>query len=104
MKYYYNKLVRDKIVQNINNKGCRSEFKILNEEEYKSQLDKKLLEEVNEVIESHSAEEIGDLLEVVQTIMREYNISENEVKIQMEQKRKDKGAFEDKIYLISVEE
>ena len=104
MKYYYNKLVRDKIVQNINNKGCRSEFKILNEEEYKSELDKKLLEEANEVIESHSAEEIGDLLEVVRTIMREYDISENEVKIQTEQKRKDKGAFKDRIYLISVEE
>ena len=104
MKYYYNKLVRDKIVQNINNKGCKSEFKILNEEEYKSQLDKKLLEEVNEVIEAHSAEEIGDLLEVVLALMKEYNISENEIKKQMEQKRKDKGAFKDKIYLISVEE
>lgn len=104
MKYYYNKLVRDKVVQNINNKGCKSEFKILNEEEYKKELDKKLLEEANEVIDVHSAEEIGDLLEVIIAIMKQYNISENEVKMQMEQKRKDKGVFEDKIYLISVEE
>lgn len=104
MKYYYNKLVRDKIVQNINNKGCKSEFKILNEEEYKKELNKNLLEETNEVIDDHSAEEIGDLLEVILAVMKEYNISEDEIKIQMEQKRKTKGAFEDKIYLISVEE
>lgn len=104
MKYYYNKLVRDKIVQNINNKGCKGEFKILNEKEYKRELDKKILEEANEVIDAHSAEEIGDLLEVILAVMKEYNISEDEIKIQMEQKRKSKGAFEDKIYLISVEE
>lgn len=104
MIYYYNKLVRDRIVENINNKGCKSQFKILNKEEYKKELDKKLLEEVNEVIEAHSAEEIGDLLEVIQAVMKEHNISEEEVKVQMEKKRKTNGAFEDKIYLISVEE
>ena len=104
MKYYYNKLVRDKIVENINNKGSKSEFKILNKEEYKVELDKKLVEEVNEVIEDHSAEEIGDLLEVILAVMKEYNISEEEIKMQMEKKRKSKGAFDNKIYLISVEE
>ena len=104
MKYYYNKLVRDKIVENIKNKGCKSEFKVLNEDEYKIELDKKLLEEVNEVIEAHSAEEIGDLLEVILAVMKEYNISEDDVKIQMEKKRKAKGSFDNKIYLISVEE
>lgn len=104
MKYHYNKLVRDKIVENINNKGAKVEYKVLNEEEYKNELDKKLSEEINEVIEAHSAEEIGDLLEVVLAVMKEYNISEQDIKTQMEQKRKDKGAFDNKIYLISVEE
>ena len=88
MKYYYNKLVRDKIVENIKNKGSKCEFKILNKEEYKVELDKKLLEEANEVIESHSAEEIGDLLEVILAIMKEYNISEEEIKMKMEKKKK----------------
>ena len=35
MKQYYNKLVRDKIVEKINNNGCKSEFKILNDNEYR---------------------------------------------------------------------
>ena len=104
MKQYYNKLVRDKIVENIKDKGAKTEFKILDEYEYKRELDRKLLEEVNEVIEEHSAEEIGDLLEVILAVMKEYNIPEEEIKIQMEEKRKNKGAFDEKVYLISVEE
>ena len=104
MKYNYNKLVRDKIVENISDKGYKSEFRRLNDEEYKLELDRKLLEEVNEVIEVHSAEEIGDLLEVILNIMREHNISEEEVNNKMKEKRKDKGAFDNRIYLISVEE
>ena len=36
--------------------------------------------------------------------MKEYNISEDEVKMQIKQKRENKGAFKEKIYLISVEE
>ena len=101
---YYNKLVRDKIVEIINGKGSKTEFKILNEDEYKRELDKKLIEEVNEIVEDYSAEEIGDLLEVILAVMKEYNISEKEIKMQMEEKRKSKGAFDDKLYLISVEE
>ena len=73
-------------------------------DEYKRELDKKLIEEVNEIVEDHSAEEIGDLLEVILAVMKEYNISEDDVKIQMEKKRKAKGSFDNKIYLISVEE
>jgi len=62
------------------------------------------LEEVNEVIENHSAEEIGDLIEVITAIMKQNNISEEDVKRAMEQKRIKNGTFKDKIYLISVEE
>ena len=47
MKYYYNKLVRDKIVENINNKGHKCDYKILSNEKYIRELDKKLLEEAN---------------------------------------------------------
>ena len=104
MIYYYNKLVRDKIIDNIKNKGHKCDFRILNKEEYIKELDKKLLEEANEVIESHSAEEIGDLLEVIKAIMIQYNISKEDVKDAMEEKKKTKGAFEKKIYLNSVEE
>lgn len=104
MIYHYNKLVRDKIIENIKRKGHQCQYRELNEEEFLKELDKKLLEEAKEVIEAHSAEEIGDLLEVITTIMREYNISYEEVQMTMQQKKDRNGAFSNRIYLISVEE
>ena len=104
MIYYYNKLVRDKIVENIKNKGHKCEYRTLDNDEYIKELDKKLLEEANEVAESHSAEEIGDLLEVIKAIMKEHNISKEDIEQAMDKKRIKNGAFEDKKYLISVEE
>ena len=63
MKYVYNKLVRDKIPQEINKtQGRQANYKILNENEYLQELDKKLLEEAHEFIEEHSVEELGDLI------------------------------------------
>ena len=104
MKFYYNKLVRDKIIENIKRKGHKCEYRKLSEDEYKKELDKKLLEEANEVIEAHSAEEIGDLMRVIQTIMREYNISFDQVKLEMELKDNKNGVFDDRLFLISVDE
>lgn len=104
MKYFYNKLVRDKVIDNIKGKGHKCEYRKLEKEEYHKELDKKLIEEANEVIESHTAEEIGDLMQVVKTMMREYNISYEEVKSEMEQKEIKNGAFDEMLFLISVEE
>ncbi len=104
MIFYYNKLVRDKVIENIKKKGHKCEYRKLNEDEYKKELDKKLLEEASEVIEAHSAEEIGDLMKVVQTIMREYNISFDEVKEIMKLKDNKNGAFDERLFLISVDE
>ena len=76
----------------------------LDNQEFQEELDKKLLEETKEVIESHNAEEIGDLLEVITTIMRQYNIAYEEVKAVMKQKQEKNGAFNNRLFLISVEE
>ena len=44
MKYIYNKLVRDKIPENIDSmKGRKCKYKILNDKEYLQELDKKYL-------------------------------------------------------------
>ena len=104
MIYNYNKLVRDKIIENIERKGHSCKYRKLTSKEFERELDNKLLEEAKEVIEEHSAEEIGDLLEVIKSIMKEYQISYEEVKNVMEQKRKKNGAFDKRLFLISVEE
>ena len=105
MIYTYNKLVRDKIPEEINNvKGRKANYRILEGNEYIQELDKKLFEEAYEFIEEHSVEELADLMEVIETIMETKNISHNDVEIAREFKNKKKGSFKDKVYLINVEQ
>ena len=105
MIYNYNKLVRDKIPEEINNiDGRKANYKILNDNEYIQELDKKLFEEAHEFIEEHSVEELADLMEVIYAIMKTKNISFENVEIARELKNKKKGSFNDKVYLISVEQ
>ena len=105
MKYIYNKLVRDKIPENIDKmEGRKSNYKILEDKEYIEELDKKLFEEAHEFIEEHSVEELADLMEVIYTIMKINNISMNDVENARKIKRDKKGVFNNKIYLINVEQ
>ena len=105
MIYNYNKLVRDKIPEEINNMdGRKANYKILNDDEYIQELDKKLFEEAHEFIEEHSVEELADLMEVIYAIMKTKNISFEDIEIAREQKNKKKGCFKDKVYLINVEQ
>lgn len=105
MKYVYNKLVRDKIPEEINKNGDRkANYRILENEEYLKELDKKLFEEAHEFIEEHSVKELADLIEVVSAIMKANNISLEDVEKARKIKSKKKGKFENRIYLIDVEQ
>lgn len=105
MKYVYNKLVRDRIPENINSmEGRKCNFKILNNDEYLKELDKKLFEEAHEFIEEHSIEELADLMEVIFAIMKDRNISIEDIENARKIRNNKKGSFNDKIYLIDVEQ
>ncbi len=105
MKYSYNKLVRDKIPENINSiKGKKCNYKILNDKEYLQELDKKIFEEAHEFIEEHSTQELADLMEVIFAIMKARNISMEDVENARKIKNSKKGDFNDKVYLIDVEQ
>lgn len=105
MRYTYNKLVRDKIPENINSiNGRKCNYKILDDTEYLKELDKKIFEEANEFVEEHSIEELADLMEVIFAIMKYKNISIEDVENARKIKNNKKGSFNDKIYLIDVEQ
>ena len=105
MKYNYNKLVRDKIPEEINKiNGRKANFRVLSDKEYAKELDKKLFEEANEFVEEHSIEELADLMEVIYAIMKNNNISMESVEESRKIKGEKKGKFNDKIYLIDVEQ
>jgi len=104
-RYTYNKLVRDKIPENIDNEpGRKSQYKILNDNEYLIELNKKVLEEANEFIEENSIEELGDLMEVINAIMKLKGYKMEEVYKIMKAKADKKGTFDAKIYLEYINE
>lgn len=101
----HNKLVRDKIPEEINKmKGRKANYKILNDDEYLQELNKKLFEEAHEFIEEYSVEELADLMEVLSAIMKLRDISLEDVEKARETKNNKKGKFEDKVYLMNVEQ
>lgn len=105
MKYTYNKLVRDKIPANIDSmEGRKANWRVMEDEEYIEELNKKLLEEAHEFIEENAVEELADIMEVIQSIMRAKNISYEELKKVQVLKREQKGGFNDRVYLIDVEQ
>ena len=104
MIYKYNKLVRDEIPRNIEEKGKKCRYYKLEDNEYKKELDKKLLEEANEFIADHSIEEMADLMEVIEAILKSHNLTKERIEqVRLEKKNK-KGGFDEKIYLVEVEE
>ena len=71
MERIYNKLVRDNIPNIIKEKGEEPITRILSDEEYKKELEKKLNEEYQEVLEasgSERVEELADMLEVIKAL------------------------------------
>lgn len=105
MIYQYNKLVRDKIPNEINSvDGRKATWRTMEKDEYLRELNRKIIEEAHEFSEDDSVEELADVMEVIENIMREKNITWEEVKEKKEEKRNKKGGFLDRIYLECVEE
>lgn len=104
-RYTYNKLVRDRIPENIDSElGRKSIYRILDDEEYLGELNKKIIEEANEFVEENSIEELGDLMEVINAIMKLKGYKMEDVYKVMKAKAERKGAFNDRIYLEYVDE
>ena len=100
----YNKLVRDKIPEAIRRSGKRYSFHIATEEEFLMRLKDKLREELQELYENPSIEELADVLEVVYAIGRKLDLNIVESYGAMTKKGNAKGKFRDKIILEMVEE
>ena len=105
MIYNYNKLVRDKIPSIITNNGEIPVTRILNDEEYKTELERKLYEEYQEVINSKDKdrlEELADMIEVIKALASLEGKNLQDIILIAEQKREKRGGFKDKIYLERV--
>lgn len=99
----YNKLVRDKITDIIEAEGRIAKYRILDNHEYREELNKKLKEEIKEYLEDNNVEELADIVEVIYGILNSMDVSIEEFeKIRMEKVIK-RGAFKKKIFLEEAE-
>ena len=106
MEKVYNKLVRDKIPEIISNNGGEAFIRILSDDEYKVELERKLLEEYNEVLSSKTREErleeLADMLEIIKALCIFEESSLDDVIDIANEKQLKRGGFKDKIYLEKV--
>ena len=102
MEKIYNKLVRDNIPDIIIKNGEMPVTRVLDDYDYKKELEKKLYEEYNEVLNTNGKdriEELGDMIEVIKCLAILEDSSLEEVLDVSKEKCLNKGSFNNKIYL-----
>lgn len=97
------KLVRDKIPEIMREQGKEVRVKELSSQEYLQALLEKLKEETWETASAKTREELiselTDVLEVIDTILKEAGISKKEVEKNKQKRRKERGGFKKKLFL-----
>lgn len=99
--YRYEKLVRDRIPEIIESEGFIPDVRILSDDEYLAQLHRKLKEETEEYLRDENAEEIADILEVLEAICAAKGFSKEDVQHIKSEKRERRGGFDQRLFLIS---
>ncbi|NBI28164.1 nucleoside triphosphate pyrophosphohydrolase [Chengkuizengella marina] len=104
----YNKLVRDHIPDIISNNGKQFQIRVLNKNEYFTELRLKLKEELDEYLNTntneHAIEELADMLEIIYTLANEHGISLDVLENIRKEKVRKRGGFKEKIFLIDVQD
>ncbi len=98
----YNKLVRDKIPDEIHRTGGTCITETLSDERYIQELNKKLAEEVAEYQKSGSLQELADIVDVVYAIAEVKGASAGQFNNIRAFKSVRRGLFKDKIFLVST--
>ena len=100
---HYDKLIRDKIPSIIESAGKTPVTDLISPEHMQTALDRKLQEEVREYLESHSVEEMADVLEVLHGIAFHMGVSWDAVEQERLRKLNERGGFEKGIRLLRVD-
>lgn len=99
-----NKLVRNKMVDIIQSEGRVLRYTVLSDNEYQYALRVKLLEEATEVKDSDNIdnfiEELADVQEVIDCLLKVNNLTKNQVKKVQTQKRRKRGSFDKKYFIV----
>jgi predicted house-cleaning noncanonical NTP pyrophosphatase (MazG superfamily) len=103
----HNKLIRDKIPEIMTVKKIKFKVSKLNNKQFSKALKNKLLEEVIELKEAKTKDELlnelADVKEVFEAILKDDKISLKDVVKKQQKKRVERGGFEKKLFLRYVD-
>ncbi|HUW71889.1 MAG TPA: nucleoside triphosphate pyrophosphohydrolase [Candidatus Humimicrobiaceae bacterium] len=103
----YNKLIRDRIPEIIKKAGWKPTVRKLKKAEFLKALKKKVLEEARELIRAKDKKgvinEIVDIQELIDTLTSEIGLSKPQIKKFQAVKRKKRGGFKKRLFLIKEE-
>jgi predicted house-cleaning noncanonical NTP pyrophosphatase (MazG superfamily) len=93
MKKFYDKLVRDKIPQIIEEDGKSCIYSAVEGAALESYAKKKLREEIEEFLADPCAEEAGDVMEIFHLLCDIYDIKDSQIMASSTAKRVTRGGF-----------
>ncbi len=104
----YNKLVRDNIPGIIEKSGKTFTTRLLSDEEYITEINSKMKEELTEYLETtvtaDSLEELADLLELIHAAAAYHGATFEELEEVRVEKAEKRGGFNERIFLLEVED
>jgi predicted house-cleaning noncanonical NTP pyrophosphatase (MazG superfamily) len=106
-KFKFEKLVRDKIAENIVKSGGKVHQKALSEKDFLKELKKKVIEEALELPKTQTKREtlseLADIQEVINTILKMLNVRRRDLRELQKIKSEKTGEFEKRVYIKNVE-
>lgn len=100
----FDKLVRDRISEIIRNSGRSCEIEVVEGEAKYKLLENKLQEEVEEFLQDKNLEELADVMEVLFGLAGSLGYSEEDLLKKRDEKREERGGFQEGIVLKSAQE
>lgn len=103
-KVYYNKLVRDRIPETIEEKGEECEVRVLEDtHEFQQELLKKIVEESSGLVQARTRTELlseyADLMVALDTLMELLEFTEADIKTAIEENVTKKGGYARQLFL-----
>ena len=104
----YNKLVRDLIPSIIESDGKMFVTYMLDDSQFITEVNKKMYEELAEyegaITSDDAVEELADLLELIHAAAKFHGVTVGELEALRAEKAAKRGGFEERIYLVEVED
>lgn len=104
----YNKLVRDRIPEVIENTGKKFHTTVLSQDAYIEELRKKSFEELEEYIaaetDAEALEELADMFEILHALAAVHGSTIQGVEKIRKEKEQKRGGFNERIFLVDVED